>query len=469
MKGPRQEPLRVLVVDDEESMRWFVRAGLVRSGFAVDVAGDADAALRLCAEHAYAAAVLDVRLPGRSGIELLGLLRARRPDLLVVIITAFGSIAAAVDAIKRGAFDYLTKPFEITELVGVLERGLRAAATTSGSATKDSAPTDGPTMVADSPAMVQLLGQIETLRDSDSGVLITGESGTGKELVARTLHARSRRAAGPFVAVNCAALPEALIASELFGHEVGAFTGAVRARTGLIARADGGTLFLDEIAELRLESQVKLERFLQEREVVPLGSDTPRRVDVRGCAATSRVLRAAVDLGLFRPELYFRLAVVPLAVPPLRARPEDVPGLVAATLQRARGRGGRHADGFSLEAMAALQAYAWPGNVRELQNLVERVAILCQSDTIEFADLPAELRTAGKERLTGEYGGVVEYGHALAAFERQYLGGVLHRVQGNMSEAARIAGISRGHLHRKVKQLGLAPADYRGGESGGRG
>ena len=256
-------------------------------------------------------------------------------------------------------------------------------------------------------------------------------------------------------------MPDALIASELFGHEVGAFTGAVRARVGLIARADGGTLFLDEIAELRLESQVKLERFLQEREVVPLGSDTPRRVDVRVCAATSRDLVSAVELGLFRPELYFRLAVVPLVVPPLRSRPEDVPGLVAQTLQRSRNRSGRHADGFSLEAMAALQGYRWPGNVRELQNLVERAAILCQGDTIELSDLPSEMRTAGKVLLAGEYGGVVEYSHALAAFEKQYLAAGLQRVHGNMSEAARVAGISRGHLHRKVKQLGISRADYR--------
>ncbi len=429
---------RILVVDDEESMRWFVQHGLERNAFAVDTAGDAEEAMRCLGQHAYQAAVLDVRLPGTDGFELLGMLRMRQPDLIVVLITAFGSIPAAVDAIKRGAFDYLSKPFTIEELLAVLERGLSARPMTGT--------TGRPTLVADSPPMRSLLAQIERLRTSDANVLILGESGTGKELVARTLHACSARARGPFVAVDCAAMPEALIASELFGHEAGAFT---------------GTLFLDEVAELRVESQAKLERFLQEREVVPLGGDAPQRVDVRVCAATNRDLGAMVEQGMFRRELYFRLAVVPVALPPLRERPEDVPGLVAQALQRVKDRGACRADGFSLEALAALRGYAWPGNVRELQNLVERVAILGQGETIEVDDLPVEVRSAGRTHLAGEFAGVVEYEHALAAFEKQYLAAVLHRAGGNMTAAARIAGLSRGHLHRKVKQLGLSAAEYR--------
>jgi DNA-binding NtrC family response regulator len=358
----------LLVVDDEESVRWFLRTGLTRLGYEVEVASDVAAAERALAPRRFAAAVVDVRLPGASGITFLQHVRAHAPDTVVVMITGYGSIAAAVDAIKRGAFDYITKPFEIGDLAQVLQRALLGKRTAAGS--------ESTGVVAESPAMRAVLAQVEHLKDADVNVLITGESGVGKEVVARALHERSPRRDQPFVAVNCAALPEALIASELFGHAPGAFTGAVTKRTGLLVRADGGTLFLDEVGELRLESQIKLERFLQDREVVPLGSDQPVRVDVRVIAATSRDVVGFVDQGLFRRELYFRLAVVPITVPPLRERPEDIPALTQAALARVRTRSGSQVEGFATAAMAALQGYAWPGNVRELQNLVERVAVL---------------------------------------------------------------------------------------------
>lgn len=445
--------LRVLVVDDEESMRWFLRQGLARLGWSVEVAADAESAVRALAGRRFDAAVVDVRLPGADGLTVLREVRARDPDTVVVMITAYGSIPAAVDAIKRGAFDYISKPFELKELADVLERGLQAR--------RASAQTHPP-MVAESPAMRAVLAQIEQVKDAPVSVLIRGESGVGKELVARALHARSPRAAGPFVAINCAALPDALVASELFGHEPGAFTGATGRRTGLLARADGGTLFLDEIGELKTESQTKLERFLQDHEVVPLGGTEPVKVDVRVVAATSRDLVAFVDQGLFRRELYFRLAVVPIHVPPLRERPEDIPALVEQALQRARARPGCRVEGFSVEAMAALQGYAWPGNVRELHNLVERALVLHgDKDTIELADLPEELHSAGRMRVVNAYGGVVEYEHALQAFERQYIESVLQRAQGNITEAARIAGLSRGHVHRKLKQLGIDAEAFR--------
>jgi len=454
MTSTRPAPVRILVVDDEESMRWFLRQGLERHGYAVETAADAERGLRCFAEQAFAAAVVDVRLPGADGLHVLREIVAKKPATVVVMITAYGSIPAAVAAIKHGAFDYVTKPFEIDELAAVLGRGLAPRAEASGE--------PAPAVVADSRAMRDILRQVEQIRDASVNVLITGESGTGKELVARLLHAGSARAAGPFVAINCAALPEALIASELFGHEPGAFTGAVGRRTGLLVRAHGGTLFLDEVGELRPESQAKLERFLQEREVVPLGGNEATRVDVRVCAATSRDLGSYVEEGVFRRELYFRLAVVPIVVPPLRERLDDIPGLVRQALQRTTNRPGCRVEGLSVEAMAALQSYAWPGNVRELQNLVERMVVLHgDQETLEFADLPDELKTAGRARFVGPYGGVVEYEHALTAFERQYLSGVLQRAHGNMSEAARVAGLSRGHLHRKVKQLGIDPDVYR--------
>lgn len=455
MPLPSRPRGKILVVDDEESMRWFLRQGLERHGFAVEAASDAARGLALYGAHAFAAAVVDVRLPGADGLSVLQTIRARVPGAVVVMITAYGSVPAAVDAIKRGAFDYVTKPFEIEELVAVLERGLAPRAATPASIA-------APQIAAESPAMLAVLRQVEQIQDAAVNVLITGESGVGKELVARLLHARSARSAGPFVAINCAALPEALIASELFGHEPGAFTGAVGRHTGLLVRAAGGTLLLDEIGELRPESQAKLERFLQEREVVPLGGHEPTRVDVRVCAATSRDLGSYVEEGVLRRELYFRLAVLPIAVPPLRERLEDIPLLVGQFLQRSTGRPGCKVEGFALEAMAALQSYAWPGNVRELQNLVERMVVLHgDRETIEFEDLPAELRTASRARFVGAYGGVVEYEHAQAAFERQYLGSLLQRAHGNMSEAARMAGLSRGHLHRKVKQLGIEPQEFR--------
>lgn len=436
-------------------MRWFLRQGLERHGYTVATAETGELGLAAHGKGGFAATILDVRLPGADGLQVLQAIRARDPGAVVVMITAYGSIPAAVDAIKRGAHDYVTKPFEIGELVALLERALApVAAAADGPAV--------PVVVADSPAMRAVVQQIEQVRDAAVSVLITGESGSGKELVARLLHARSSRASGPFVAVNCAALPDALIASELFGHEPGAFTGAVGRRSGLLVRADKGMLLLDEIGELRPESQAKLERFLQEREVVPLGGSEPTRVDVRVCAATSRDLESYVEDGVFRRELYFRLAVVPIVVPPLRERTEDVPGLVRQALQRFASRPGCKVEGFSVEAMAALQSYSWPGNVRELQNLVERVVVLHgDQETIDFDDLPAELRTAGRERFAAAFGGVVEYEHALTMFERQYLSGVLQRAQGNVSEAARIAGLSRGHLHRKVKQLGIDTDSFR--------
>ncbi|MEZ5965084.1 MAG: sigma-54 dependent transcriptional regulator [Planctomycetota bacterium] len=450
-RSPR--PPRVLVVDDEESMRWFLRQGLERHGFQVETAPDADRALRLFREQPFAAAVVDVRLPGADGLHVLEGIRARETGTVVVMITAFGSIPAAVDAMRRGAHDYIAKPFEVGELAAVLERALAPRTATEPAL---------PDVVADSPAMAAVMQQVEQVRDATVNVLITGESGTGKELVARLLHGRSARASGPFVAINCAALPEALIASELFGHEPGAFTGAVGRRTGLLVRADTGTLFLDEVGELRPESQAKLERFLQEREVVPLGGHEPTRVDVRVCAATSRDLGSYVEEGVFRRELYFRLAVVPIVVPPLRERVDDIPGLVRQALQRVGGRRRSVVEGLSVEAMSALQSYSWPGNVRELQNLIERMVVLHgDKETIEYDDLPDELRDAGRVRFVGPYGGVVEYEHAIVAFERQYLSSILQRSHGNMSEAARIAGLSRGHLHRKVKQLGIDPDAYR--------
>ncbi len=447
---------RILVVDDEESMRWFLQKGLTRHGYQVEAATDAEACLRALSQRAFDLLVVDVRMPGMSGTELLAAVREKNPAQLVILITAFGSIPAAVDAVKRGAFDYISKPFEVQELAAVVERALQTrradAVATGGSAS----------LVAESPGMRAVAAAIDRVKDADVHVLITGESGVGKERVARALHDRSLRKAGPFVAVNCAAIPEQLLESELFGHVPGSFTGAVTKRVGHAARADGGTLFLDEIAELRHEAQTKLERFLQEREFTPLGADTAVKVDVRVVAATSRDLDAMVQEGRFRRELYFRLAVVPIEVPPLRERHDDVPALISQALERLTARPGCKVEGFSMEAMAALQGYGWPGNVRELHNLVERAVVLnSDKETIEYDDLPEEVRTAGRVKLTSEFGGVVGYDEALAAFERQYLEGVLQRAQGNMSEAARVAGLSRGHLHRKVKQLGIVPDAFR--------
>jgi DNA-binding NtrC family response regulator len=413
-------------------------------------------------------------MPGCDGLQALGRIRANDPDAAVVLMTAHGTVATAVEAMHVGAADFVTKPFTLDELQLRLQRAASHRTVRRENQqlrTLLERPDAGVGLIGQSEAMRELLRQLDLLRESAASVLLLGESGTGKGLVAKALHLGSPRAGEPFVALNCAAVPDTLVESELFGHEPGAFTGARTTKPGLLQRAHRGTVFLDEIADMSLPAQAKIERFLQEREFTPLGGQKPVRVDVRVVAATNRDLHALARSGAFRPELLWRLDVVSLRVPPLRERREDVPLLVAQTLRR-HDRPGEAPRSVSPEALGALCAYDWPGNVRELENVVERMAVLAgQNPSLGIGDLPVEVRGPG-EPTTDDASG---YEAARLRFDRIYFTNLLQQCGGSITEAARRAGISRGHLHRRVRELGCdaeaarqANRDAANGERGPR-
>jgi two-component system response regulator HydG len=432
-------------------MRHFLVRGLRRLGHAVEAAADGEAALAWLSRQRFDVTVLDVRMPGLDGLAVLARARALDPGCTVVLMTAHGSVATAVDAMKLGAADFVQKPFDLEELCLRLSRALELRDTRRENRDLRQLLQRGtvPGLVAQSAAMRALLLELELLRGSDATVLLTGESGTGKGLLARALHAQSARSAGPFVVVNCPAIPETLFESTLFGHVAGAFTGAATTRLGQVARAAGGTLFLDEIGELSLAAQAKLERFLQEREFTPVGAAQQERVDVRIVAATNRDLALAVQQGTFRAELLWRLKVVHLQVPPLRQRREDVPLLAIERLRELGARAGTPAKTMTAEALAAMAAYDWPGNVRELENLTERMAVLAGDRVVlGTGDLPAELR--GLLPVGDDDG---DYEAARRRFDRAYFTALLVRCGGSITEAARSSGISRGHLHRRLREL----------------
>ncbi|MCA8951722.1 MAG: sigma-54-dependent Fis family transcriptional regulator [Planctomycetes bacterium] len=450
---PSTAPLRVLVADDEESMRHFLQRGLRRLGYEVDAVADGNAAVAAWLRTPYDLGVLDVRMPGIDGVAALGRIRSSDPEGLVVLMTAHGTIATAVEAMQLGAADFVTKPFTIDELEVRLRRafGLRAATRENRQLRSLlDGPDQGLGLIARSPAMVALTQQIDLLAQSVATVLIGGESGTGKGLVAEALHLRSERRQGPFVTLNCAAVPDNLVESELFGHAAGAFTGATRSKPGLLLRANRGTLFLDEIGDMSPAAQAKIERFLQDREFLPLGSQQEIRVDTRIVAATNRDLHELVRAGLFRQELLWRLDVLSVAVPPLRERREDIPLLIARNLERLAAKG-LPPRSITPEALGALTAYDWPGNVRELENAIERmVALSGERTALGVPDLPTEVRGPGDE-VSRE--GDDNYEAARRRFDRLYFTNLLVRTGGSITEAARLAGISRGHLHRRLKEL----------------
>jgi DNA-binding NtrC family response regulator len=456
---PSLAPQTVLVVDDEESVRHFVARGLRRHGHEVTVAENGDLALKAIGERTFDAILLDVRMPGIDGLTLLSRILASDASATVLMMTAHGTVATAVEAMQLGAADYLGKPFPMEELLLRMERARAQRATQQENSNlrallQQDAATFG--LVGHSGAMRALRSQLDLLRASPATVLITGDSGSGKGVLARALHASSVRASGPFVTLHCAAVPDTLVESELFGHEPGAFTGAVQQKQGLVARAAGGTLFLDEIAEMSLPAQAKIERFLQDREFTPLGATKARTVDVRILAATNRDLAACVQAGTFRAELYWRLKVVQLQVPPLRDRRDDVPLLVTHQLGRLAQRGEPRRS-LTPAAMAALTTYDWPGNVRELENLTERMAAMAGERTIlGLGDLPEEIR--GQETASDA---PTNFESARERFERAYFTALLARCGGNVSEAAAQAGLSRGHLHRKLRELQCDPAALR--------
>ena len=434
----------VLVIDDNREYCETLCSELRRRGYAGRAAYSGAAGLASVAESPPRLIILDLNLVDMSGMDVLSQVRRIAPSAEVVIATAFPELSSALGAIKQKAIDYLCKPFSFDELETILRRVLTRAP-------------EPPRAVEDAPPVPEMVGDSAATRDlkslvgriAETGVraaLITGESGTGKDLAARLFHAQSRRRGGPFVEVNCSAITETLFESELFGHEKGAFTGAVSARRGLVEMADGGTLFLDEVAEIPLASQPKLLRFLEDQSFIRVGGTRKTSVDVQIIAATNRDLRAMVEQWTFRADLYFRLNVVPIVLPPLRERPEDIVPLLSFWLADANGRYGKTVEGFTDDAEAILVRHPWPGNVRELRNLVERLVILARGRRIARADLPGEYLTGPVAPATEAAAG----GDSLEDFERAHIRKVLARVDGNKTRAAEILGISRHTLRIKL-------------------
>ena len=464
---PSEAHLDVLLVDDESTVLASVSDALRADGHAVSLAHDGDMALVALQNAAFDLLICDMRLPRTDGMGIFRHVRAQAPSTDFVFITAFGAVPEAVAALKEGATDYLTKPFRLEELrarVAQIDRSRKLRAELALVRRSLAGRAAGNQLVGRSPALRRTLERIETFAHSDYPVLVTGESGTGKELVVRMIHASSARKDGPLVAVNCAAFPETLIEAELFGYRRGAFTGAFQDREGRFRAAHKGTLFLDEVAEMPLSAQAKLLRVLQEGAFEPLGQNARVEVDVRVLSATHRDLKARVAAGQFREDLYYRLKVLAIDVPPLRERRGDLPFLVEHFLQGACA-GGPHKT-LSAGAMAAIAAYPFPGNVRELEHAIQHGAVLARGGVVEVTDLPADIADGalrpeagrgaqGAADGAGQRGGLQPLAQASASFEREYLLRALACAQGRRSEAAGLLGISRKTLWEKLRRHGL--------------
>ncbi len=443
---------RLLVVDDDPDMLRLLSMRLSSAGYQVTAVTSAETALtQLEIEHPQLV-LSDVRLPGRDGLQLFDEIRKRHPSLPVILLTAHGTIPDAVETTARGVFTYLTKPYDGRELLDKIAQALAlgAPATTPSKAGDDSWRSE---IVSRSNRMAELLAEARMVAKSDASVLLRGDSGAGKELLARAIHKASARADKPFVAVNCGAIPEALLESELFGHMKGAFTDAHANHKGLFQQADGGTLLLDEIGDMPPALQVKLLRVLQERAVRPLGASQSIQVDVRIVSATHRDLDAAMEAGQFREDLYYRLNVVTLTLPPLSARREDIPLLANHFLQRLSTKYGKRLSGFAPEALKALTTAAWPGNVRQLFNVVEQVCALSSSPLIPLALVQRALRVPSVEVQT--------YAEAKQRFERDYLVGLLKLTDGNVADAARLADRNRTEFYRLLQKHELTPGHFK--------
>ena len=468
---------RILVADDEESIRWVLSKSLSKSGFTVDLASSGTEALALVRQQNYDLAVLDIKMPGVTGLDLLSRFHEERPDMLVVIMTAESSMSNAVEAMKRGAYDYITKPFDLDALDAIILKAQKASEVTEEvqrlkTELKEHYQVER-AIIGKSGAMQEVYKVLGKVAPSDVTVLITGESGTGKELVARAIHYNSRRLGKPFLAINCAAIPRELLESELFGFEKGAFTGATERKIGKFEQANGGTLFLDEIGDMPLELQAKLLRVLQEREVTRTGGNAVIHVDVRIVAATNQELKEKVRVREFREDLFYRLNVVPIALPALRERREDIPLLVEFFLQRAREEMGSATQGCTEEAMALLKRHPWPGNVRELENTLQRAALLSPDLLLTPADFPSLLAEGQRDENDCSLEDVIGnklraslaqmevqeldnlYDMVLHQMERPLINIVLEKTRGNQVQAAEILGINRNTLRKKIQTLGI--------------
>jgi two-component system, NtrC family, response regulator HydG len=446
------EPATLLVADDDPGLRESLERTLTREGYRVVLASDGRAALERVQAGGIDLIVTDLRMPGLTGLELLRAAKAILPDVDVILLTAFGTVEEAVKAMKDGAYDFLTKPFRREQLIKLIDKALeRRDLIEQNRALKkqlEDLRAKGQ-MIGASPIWRRMMTLVEQVADSSATILIQGESGTGKELVARSIHERSARRNGPFVAVNCAALPETLLESELFGYEKGAFTGAAGRKEGRFELASGGTLFLDEVADLSLVTQPKILRVLQAGEFERLGGTRTLQVDVRIVAATNRDLSEMVKDKRFREDLYYRLNVITVRVPPLREHPEDIRLLAQHYLRVYSAKNGRKLEAFSNEAIARLESYAWPGNVRELENLVERSVLLARKDRIDAEDLPEEVM--GVKRPPRD--AILELvGTPLADIEERLLDETLRITGGNKTQAAELLGIDVRTVARKLER-----------------
>jgi two-component system response regulator AtoC len=454
----------ILVADDEPSIRHVLTLVLTEHGYEVRAVADGEEALRELASRNYDVLLCDVRMPKRDGLSVLRHAIAEQPGLTVLVMSAYGSQEQALEAVGAGAYDYVQKPFKPEEIVFVLRKAEERERLVRENRRLRTASAPPPERIlGESEGLKVVLRQVDRLAPVPTTILITGESGTGKELIARALHERSPRAAQPFVAVNCGAIPAGLIESELFGHAKGAFTDARTAKRGLFTEADGGTLFLDEVGELPLPAQVKLLRVLQEGEIRPLGESRSERVDVRVIAATLRDLGKLVERGEFREDLYYRLNVVNLRMPPLRERREDIPLLARAFLHRFNRQLNREppVQELSPEAEALMAAYSWPGNVRELENAMERAVLLTDGPQVLPSNLPERLWTApapaGGQPSMQQAGSDLSLKRAMREMEETYIRAALRRTRGNRTRAAEVLDISHRALLYKIKEYGIDP------------
>ncbi len=446
---------RILLVDDVPETVDLLREIVVKEGHVAETAPDGETALKLAMAHPPDLVITDLNMPGMDGLELLSAVRRAVPDCLVIIATAYGSLRTAVDGIKAGAFDYLSKPFIVDDIRLVVQRALEhkqilAENRTLREQLKDRYRFEN--IVGSSPGMVAVYKLVARVAQSDTTVLLQGESGTGKELVARAIHANSSRSDGPFVVLDSGALAESLLESELFGHERGAFTGAVAAKRGLLEKAHRGTCFIDEVADISPALQGKLLRFLQEREIKRVGGNDPLSVDVRLIAASNKDLKSLVEAGKFRDDLYYRLNVVTIVLPSLRERPEDIPGLAQSFLQKYGGAKEPGVTGISPQAMALLTAYAWPGNVRELEHVIQRAVVLSPQSVIVPQDLPESIRSAPAALPAGEK----HDWPTLEMLERDYIVRALEAHGQDLEKTAQVLGIHRKTLQRKLRSYGLS-------------
>jgi len=447
----------VLIVDDEAGVRSALGAVLRDEGCLVETVDSGEACLDRTLRASFDVIILDIWLPGLDGLSTLARLQERNVDASVVMISGHGNIESAVRAIKMGAFDFVEKPLSLEKTVLVIANAVRQRRLEAENRELRATVGRRHTIVGDSYAMGQLLEQVAMAAPTNGRVLIYGENGTGKELVARTIHMRSRRMKGPFIEVNCAAIPEELIESELFGHMKGAFTGAVSDRRGKFELADGGTLFLDEIGDMSVKTQAKVLRALQEQVVEPVGGTSSVKVDVRVIAATNKDLPSEIRAGHFREDLYFRLNVIPIFVPPLRDRDTDIPLLAEHFMAEFAREYGRRPKKLDAGAATGLRSYRWPGNVRELRNVIERLMIMVPGDTITAADLGfLDVSIAAAPETPGAP--PVPLHEARDRFEREYILRALAAQNGNISRTADALGVERSNLYRKMRAFGIAPA-----------